>query len=80
MSEILRKLDPRQRKALELFQSYAVITSSQISELFGFKPRTGAQLCKKWVEAGFLEIADFSNKGRKYKLAKAYEDLVLAKL
>ena len=75
-SEIIRRLDPKQRKALELFQEFATITTNQVSTLFGFKPRTSAALCKKWVEAGFLEIVDFSNKGRKYKLSKQYEDLV----
>ena len=72
-SALLRKLDPRQRKALSLFQEFETITSKQISVLFGFKPRTSAQICKDWVESGFLEIVDFSNKGRKYKLSKGFE-------
>ncbi len=72
----LRKLDPRQRKALELFQKFETITAHQIGILFGFKARTSAQLCRTWVENGFLEITDFSNKGRKYKLKKPYEDLI----
>jgi Fic family protein len=75
--DLMRTLDPRQRKALELFKNYNVITSSQIGELFGFQARTNTALCKKWVEAGFLEIVDYSNKGRKYKLAKSYEALVI---
>ena len=66
-SVLLRKLDPKQRKALELFQEFETITSNQIGKLFGFKARTSAQLCHTWVENGFLEIVDFSNKGRKYK-------------
>lgn len=66
----LGKLDPKQRKALELFQEFEVVTASQIGELFGFKSRTSAALCKKWVEAKFLEIIDSSKKGRKYKLWK----------
>jgi Fic family protein len=73
---LIRTLDPRQRKALELFQRYTVVTSSQIGELFGFKSRTNATLCKKWVEIGFLEVVDYSNKARKYKLAKSYSVLV----
>lgn len=75
-SEILRKLDPKQRRALELFQAFETVTASQIGELFGFKPRTSAQLCKTWVENGFLEIVDFSNRGRKYRLAKLYQGLI----
>ena len=72
----MRILDPKQRKALELFKNYEVVTSYQIGVLFGFKPRTNTALCKKWVEAGFLEIVDHSNKARKYKLAKPYDVLV----
>ncbi len=72
----MRTLDPKQRKTLELFQSYKVVTSAQIGELFGFKSRTNTALCKKWVEVGFFEIVDHSNKARKYKLAKPYDALI----
>ncbi len=75
-SGLIRKLDPRQRKALELFEESEIITASQIAKLFGFKPRTSAQLCKSWVEVGFLKIMDGSNKGRKYSLAKPYKNLI----
>ncbi len=79
-SRSIRKLDPRQRKVLTLFQEFETITSSQIGELFGFKPRTSAEVCATWVEEGFLEITDFSNRGRKYKLSKQYEDIVMEQL
>lgn len=75
-SELLRTLDPKQRKALELFKNYEIVTSSQFGDLFGFKPRTNASLCKKWLEAGFLEIVDPSFKTRKYRLAKIYKVLI----
>ncbi len=75
-SKLMRTLDPKQRKALELFKDYDVVTSKQIGELFGFQPRTNAALCKKWVEAGFLEIADQSFKSRKYRLAKKFKQLL----
>lgn len=75
-SELLRTLDSKQRKALELFKEYDVVTARQIGDLFGFQPRTKAALCKKWVESGFLEIVDYSNKSRKYKLAKSYAMLI----
>ncbi|MFA7335424.1 MAG: Fic family protein [Candidatus Obscuribacterales bacterium] len=78
-SALLRKLDPRQRKAIELFQKFEVVTSSQIGELFEFKPRTRAQICAAWVESGFLEIVDASNKGRKYRLCQRYEALAIGR-
>lgn len=77
-SALMRLLDPKQRKVLELFQNYDDVTSQQIGEIFGFKSRTNSALCKKWVDAGFLEIVNHSNKARKYKLAKPYDILVEA--
>ncbi|WP_255563515.1 Fic family protein [Wolbachia endosymbiont of Bemisia tabaci] len=73
---LIRKLDPKQRKTLELFGEFSTITANQVGKLFNFKPRTSAQLCKKWVEMGFIEVVDFSNRGRKYKLSKQYEGLI----
>lgn len=73
---LIRKLDPKQRKVLELFQEFEIITSRQIGELFGFKPRTSAALCASWVESGFINIVDPSNKGRKYKLSAEYQKLI----
>jgi Fic family protein len=75
-SELMRTLDPKQRKSLELFRAYDVVTSKQVGDLFGFQPRTNAALCKKWVEAGFLEILDPSLKARKYGLANQYKVLL----
>src|SRR3990167_669183 len=75
-SDLMRTLDPKQRKALELFNNFEVITSHQIGELFGFQSRTSTALCKKWVQLGFLEMVDHSNKARKYRLAKPYDTLV----
>lgn len=75
-SALLRKLDPKQRKALGLFQNFETITSKQIGELFGFKPRTSAALCANWVKSGFLTMIDSSNKGRKYRLSAKYQKLI----
>jgi Fic family protein len=75
-SALIRKLDPRQRKVIQLFVEFETITSRQIGDLFGFKPRTSAALCAAWVENGFLDIVDSSNKGRKYKLSKQFERLI----
>ena len=76
LSKLMRTLDPKQRKALELFREYDIVTSKQIGNLFGFQPRTNAALCKKWVETGFLEIADQSFKSRKYNLAQNLKQLL----
>lgn len=73
---LFRTLDQKKRRALELFQHNAVVTAAQIGQLFSFKPRTSAQLCKDWVEEGFLVIVNSSNKKRSYSLAPRYEVLV----
>ena len=73
---VLRKLDPKKRKALELFQQFSTVTAAQLGQLFGFKPRTSAQLCKDWVDEGFLMVVNPSNKNRSYGLSPAYEILV----
>ncbi len=78
-SSLIRKLDPRQRKVLSLFEEFETITSSQLGTLFGFQPSTCTKICSDWVNNGFLEIIDFSRKGRKYKLSKNYEALLIKK-
>ncbi|MDB6080931.1 MAG: hypothetical protein JWO53_203 [Chlamydiia bacterium] len=75
-SILIKKLDPRQRKILHLFQEFETVTSRQIGELFGYKPRTSAALCANWVKSGFIDIVDPSNKGRKYKLSEEYQELL----
>lgn len=75
-SDLLRELDSRKRKLLELFKEYAIITSTQVGQLYGFKSRTSSKLCAAWVQEGFLEIVDPSRKARKYQLAEKYKELL----
>lgn len=69
-------LDTKQKKALELFLDSETVTSKQIADLFDFRPRTAAKLCKNWIEKGFFEIADPSNRKRKYRLSKEYREIL----
>lgn len=71
----LRRLDPRQRKALTLFTRQQAITSHDLAALFSFAPRTARLLLQKWTKEGFLEMANRSKKARKYKLAPEFEKL-----
>lgn len=75
-SELMRELDPEQRYVLSLFKDYRVVTTRQIGELFNYKPRTIRALCAKWVESGFLRLAEPSKKARKYELTSQYESLL----
>ncbi|NGX31462.1 MAG: hypothetical protein K940chlam8_00832 [Chlamydiae bacterium] len=71
--QFLYKLDPKQRKVLELFLEFNEITSKQVGELFDLRPRSASALCKKWVECDFLKITDPSNKNRKYQLCNEFK-------
>ena len=71
-SPLLRKLEPRQRKALELFRTSETITSSDVQKLFGISQRTARVLMAAWVDTGFLTVADPAKKSRKYGLAKEF--------
>jgi len=73
---LLRELDSKQRKVLELFRQHEYVTANKIAELFGFVPRTARNLCVKWVETGFLEVGDPSRKGRTYILSKQFLPLI----
>ncbi|MFM7401396.1 MAG: Fic family protein, partial [Bacteroidota bacterium] len=74
-SPALRKLDPRQRKALELFRLSTSINSHDVATLFGISDRAARNLLASWTESGFLDIADPSKKNRKYALSPEFERL-----
>ena len=75
-SKLLRNLDGKQRGALTLFQKSREITAKDVAGLFGYKPRTAALLCQRWVERGFLETTDPAKKSRRYKLGGLYATIV----
>lgn len=73
---LMRSLDAKKRKALTLFARHEIITSKQVAELFGFKPRTARQLCLTWSNEQFIVPVDHSKKGRKYKLSEIFAPLL----
>ena len=72
-SQVLRELDPKQRRALALFHDASEIGGREIAALFGYQPRTAALLCQRWVAEGFFEIADSAKRSRRYRLSARYE-------
>lgn len=72
-SLVLRRLDPRQRKALVLFKESDFITSSNVAKLFSISERAARNLLTAWVAAGFVVIAALAKKSRKYELSAAYK-------
>lgn len=69
---ILREIDPRKRRLLDLFRQYGTATSSEIAEYLGLSPRTVTDLCRAWVADGFLEPFDASRKNRSYRLTDTF--------
>jgi len=75
-SKLQRNLDSKQRRALTLFQKSREIAAKDVADLFGYKPRTAALLCQRWVEKGFLETTDPAKKSRRYKLDDTYAPII----
>lgn len=75
-SPLLRQLDPRQRRLLELYRGRGVVTTAEIADHLGLSRRTVADLCRQWVTEGFLDLHDESRKSRSYRLGRAYERLI----
>lgn len=67
-SLLLRKLDPRQRKIISLFEKSDEVTALEVGNLLELQHRTARDLCQKWTKSGFLVISDPSKKARKYRL------------
>lgn len=73
---MLRRLDPRQRRALALFRDSHTITSRDLARLFGISERTARNLLAAWVGNGFVAVADPAKKSRKYGLASAFREII----
>jgi Fic family protein len=75
-SATLRRLDPRQRKALDLFRRSDTVTSRDVERLFALSQRTARNLLAAWVQDGFVTVADPAKKSRKYRLAAEFAVLL----
>ena len=76
-SQMLRQLNARQRKVLDLFRKSECITAAQVEKSLGLTGRTARHLCQRWVEEGFFVMANPSKKARNYKLAPALNRALL---
>lgn len=74
--ERLRKLDHRARVVLSLFSGKERLTSTEIASTLGLSTRMVRILLKKWVEDGWLIVADQSNRGRAYILSVIYRQFI----
>lgn len=75
-SNALRRLDPRQRKALELFRNATVINSRHVETLFGISQRAARNILSAWVDDGFVVVTDPAKKTRRYGLSTEFVTLL----
>jgi Fic family protein len=70
--DILRELDPRQRRLLVLFKRQGSATSAEMAKYLKLSQRTLVGLCREWVESGFIEVQNSARKTRSYRLGERY--------
>ena len=75
-SGLLRSLDPKQRRLLELFRDQGTATTAEMAAHLGLSPRTVTALCRDWLRNGFLNLHDPARKNRSYRLGDAFEAMV----
>ena len=64
----LQTLDRRARRVVAWLEAHGTVRSAEVAALLGIGQRQARNLLRKWVEAGWLEIADPSRRGRRYRL------------
>ncbi len=74
--QLRRNLDRRQQQVVSLFSKHRFLTTLEIAELFELHRRTSLNLCKKWVDEGFLIQHGNAKKTRKYELADPWLSLI----
>lgn len=75
-SPLIRELDIKQRKVLELFTEFKEADSTQISEILNISAQSARTLLRQWIAENFLQYANESKKARKYMLGDRYTGLV----
>jgi Fic family protein len=74
--EALRRLEPRARMVLGLFARHERITAHHVAAALGLSERTARLLLRKWVEEGWLEVADSARRTRAYSLSAIYRQFI----
>lgn len=62
---LLRELDQRQKLVLAVFKEQRFVKTKEIAEVLNVQPRMALNICRDWVESGFL-IAEGERKSRRY--------------
>lgn len=72
----LRSLSPQQRQVLSLFEQYQEVTSQQVAQHLGINSRSAYGLIQKWIDNGFVCVANPSKRARTYGLTSQWETLL----
>jgi Fic family protein len=78
-TETLRELKPQQRQVFSLFEKSKEVSTIDIAKHLGLNTRSAHGLIKKWLEDGFVQIAEQSKKSRTYSLSQKWEQLISGK-
>jgi DNA-binding MarR family transcriptional regulator len=73
---LLRRLDHRQKNVLSMFSSRDSLTVKELANNLGLSDRMVRNIVNKWVQEGFLEVLDPSNKNRRYGLSEIYRQFI----
>lgn len=76
-SRLLYELDTRQKRTLELFMKQKTIKAADIGLILGISTRAANNLCKTWIEQGFITPTHGGKRGRGYVLGEKFEELVV---
>ena len=76
-SRLLYELDARQKRTLELFMKQKTIKAADIGLILGISTRAANNLCKIWIEQGFITPTHGGKRGRGYVLGEKFEELVV---
>jgi Fic family protein len=74
--EPLRALDRRARIVLGLFAKVPRVTAPEVAAALGLSERMARVLLTKWVEDGWLAVADPSRRNRAYELTAIYRQYI----
>jgi DNA-binding CsgD family transcriptional regulator len=72
----LRRLDPRARSAFGLFADRETITTREVARRLALSERMVRVLLTRWVEDGWLEVAEPSRRARCYALSAIYRQFI----
>lgn len=70
------RLEPRARRVLGLFSARDRITTAQVARKLGLSPRMARVLMARWVEEGWLEVANPSRRARSYRLSAIHRQFI----